>query len=112
MLRREVLVGEAEQATLHEQRAVLQRVADRLLERRLEAPAILFLESVKPLSFLASQALVFLGPLLEPLLSLKDYATFTEALANRENVEWLIQRLEKGQEGCEATGGPGGTSRE
>lgn len=104
MPQKQAPVREEEQAALREQRAVLQKVADRLLERRLEAPAILFLESVKPLSFLASQALVFLGPLLEPLLSVKDYATFTEALANRENVEWLIQRLEEGEERHEGRG--------
>lgn len=80
------------------QRAVLGKVADHLIRRRLEAPAILLLESVKPLSFIASQGLVFLGPLLQPLLSVKDYDTFTEALETRENVEWLIRRLEEGEE--------------
>jgi hypothetical protein len=84
---------------LDRQRQVLQRVADKLVERRLEAPAILVLESVKPLSFIASQGLVFLGPLLQPLLSVRDYDTFAEALESRENLEWLISRLEAGEEG-------------
>lgn len=81
------------------QHEVLQKVADKLLERRLEAPAILLLESVKPLSFIASQGLVFLGPLLQPLLSVKDYDLFAEAVERRENVEWLIRRLEEGEGG-------------
>ena len=87
-----------EQQRLERQREVLQKVADKLLERRMEAPAIMLLESVKPLSFIASQGLVFLGPLLQVLLSVKDYDTFAEALESRENVEWLIRRLEEGEE--------------
>ena len=87
-----------EQQRTDRQREVLQKVADKLLERRMEAPAIMLLESVKPLSFIASQGLVFLGPLLQVLLSVKDYDTFAEALESRENVEWLIRRLEEGEE--------------
>jgi len=112
LLQRETPVSEEEHAVRREQRAVLQKVADRLLERRLGAAAILFLESVKPLSFLTSQALVFLGPLLEPLLAMREYTVFTEALADRENVEWLIQRLEEGEERCEQTRRSRGASRE
>ena len=85
-----------EQERTQRQREVLGKVADKLIERRMEAPAILLLESVKPLSFLASQGLVFLGPLLQALLSVKDYDLFTEALESRGNVEWLICRLEEG----------------
>jgi hypothetical protein len=80
------------------QRELLQKVADQLIDRRLEAPAILFLESIKPLSFLTSQGLIVLGPLLQPLLSVQDYDLLTESLEHRENVEWLICRLEDAEE--------------
>jgi hypothetical protein len=80
------------------QRALLQTVADKLIARRLEAPAILLLESIKPLSFLASQGLIVLGPLLQSLLSVQDYDLFTEALEDRQNVEWLICKLEAAEE--------------
>ena len=76
---------------------VLAKVAQALTDRRLTAPAILFLESVKPLSFLASQALVFLGPMAETLLPPVEYRTFTRAIESRKNLEWLIQRLEEAQ---------------
>lgn len=91
-------MGADDEARADRHRTVLGKVADHLIRRRLAAPAILLLESVKPLSFIASQGLVFLGPLLQPLLSVKDYDTFTEALESRENVEWLISRLEAGEE--------------
>jgi hypothetical protein len=76
------------------EREVLDNAAQLLIERRLTAPAILFLESIKPLSFITSQALVFLGPLVQALLSFADYQVFAEAVESRENLEWLIQRLE------------------
>ncbi len=79
------------------QREVLQRVADVLVQRRLTAPAIMMLESVKPLSFIASQGLVVLGPLLQALLPVQDYDRFVAALESRENVEWLIRRLEQAE---------------
>ncbi|HEY3396915.1 MAG TPA: hypothetical protein VGM19_04575 [Armatimonadota bacterium] len=81
-----------------EQRRVLAGVADQLIARRLGAPAIFFLESIKPLSFVASQALVFLGPILQALLSMKDYELLAESLEDRENLEWLICRLEEAEE--------------
>ena len=80
------------------QRDLLQTVADQLIARRLQAPAILFLESIKPLSFLTSQGLIVLGPLLQAVVPVKDYQLLTEALEHRENMEWLIQKLEDSEE--------------
>ena len=90
-------MSESEEERIAREREVLGRVAQALIDRRLTAPAILFLESVKPLSFLASQALIFLGPMLETLLDRDDYRTFAEAMEDRANVEWLIQQLEDSQ---------------
>jgi hypothetical protein len=89
-------------SSLEQQREVLGRVADQIARRRLTAAAIFTLESMRPLSFVASQALVALGPLIEPLLSVRDYGTFYDALEDRRNVDWLINRLEE----AENQGGP------
>lgn len=86
-----------EAARLEREREVLGKLAQALIDRRLTAPAILFLESVKPLSFIASQALIFLGPLAEALLSYADYQILAEALESRENLEWMICKLEESQ---------------
>ncbi len=85
---------ESDAARREREREVLGKLAEALLARRLAAPAILFLESVKPLSFIASQALIFIGPIAEALLSYADYQALAEALESRENVEWLIAKLE------------------
>ncbi|NPV45741.1 MAG: hypothetical protein HPY69_02180 [Armatimonadetes bacterium] len=81
------------------QREVLARVAERLIARRLTAPAIFVLESSRPLSFVASQALVFFQPIVQGLLGVKDYAVFAAAIEDRANIEWLIGELEAAEEG-------------
>ena len=81
-----------------EQREVLEKVAQTIIRRQLCPVAIFTLETMKPLSFLASQALVVLGPIVQAMLPTKQYGVFCDALENRSNVEWLIQRLEQGED--------------
>ena len=90
---------------------VLAKVAQALTDRRLTAAAILFLESVKPLSFLASQALVFLGPMAETLLPPAEYRNLTRAIESREEpgvvdpeLEEARQRRVRGRQGILWTG--------
>ncbi|RME71177.1 MAG: hypothetical protein D6776_10580 [Planctomycetota bacterium] len=61
----------------------------------MEAAAILFLESVKPLGFLGSQALVFLRPFATLVVrSPQDYDRLTRLLERRDGIEALLRRLE------------------
>ena len=78
-----------------EEQAVLEKVAKKVVERRMAVPAIVFLESVKPLNYIASQTLVFFEPIIQSIFSFKDYNTFRSALEKRESVEILIQHIEK-----------------
>jgi len=82
---------------------VLEQVAQALILRRMAAPAIFALESTRPLSFVASQALMVLGPLVQALLPLPRYQEFCEALEDRRNVDWLIARLEQNEVAEDAT---------
>jgi hypothetical protein len=82
-----------------EQREVLEKVAEQIRRRRLETLAIFTLESVRPLTFLASQALIVIGPLVQPILSLKEYDLLCDALEDRGNIDWLIERLERAEGG-------------
>ena len=43
--------------------ALLDRVAVWICDRRMETPAVLFLETARPLSFVGSQAMHFFDPL-------------------------------------------------
>ena len=73
---------------------LIEKIAKRVVDHHMETPTILFLETFKPLSFVASQfGTVYLGPL-TPLLG----AWSEEGLAllqKKENVERLLQKIEE-----------------
>lgn len=78
--------------------ALLDAIAGRVVKMSLAVPAVFFLESSKPLSFLGSQALVFLEPFVKAVLDLKSYDRFTALMEDRKNVERLIQKIESMEE--------------
>jgi hypothetical protein len=77
-----------------EEEAVLDKVARKVVDRRMAVPAIVFLESVKPLNFIGSQAMVFFEPIVQSLFNFKDYDTFRSALEKRESIEILLLKIE------------------
>ncbi len=77
-----------------EEDAVLEKVAKKVVEWQMAVPAIMFLESVKPLNFIGAQAMVFFEPIIQSIFSIKDYNTFRIALERRENIENLLQKIE------------------
>ena len=78
-------------------RELLGRIALAILRRRLTAPAILFLSSLRPLNYIGSQALVFLRPFLTPLLNPEQYERLTEILERREGIEALVEAIERAE---------------
>ncbi|GIV15815.1 MAG: hypothetical protein KatS3mg022_1250 [Armatimonadota bacterium] len=86
-----------------ERDAILERIAQGVVRRGMAAPAVLFLELNKPLSFVASQSLIVLTPFLAPFVGIENVHRYSRLLEKRENVERLIERIEqleyeKGQE--------------
>jgi len=78
-----------------EEDAVLERVAKKVVQWRMAVPAILFIESVKPLNYIGSQAMVFFEPIVQTIFNFRDYEVFQRALERRENIENLLQKIEK-----------------
>lgn len=74
---------------------ILGKLAHEVVERELIAPAIMFLESVKPLSFIGSQIMVMANPFVQILFNSKVYWEVTVLLEDRDNVEYLIQEIER-----------------
>jgi len=66
-------------------------------------PAILLLESMKPLSFLGSQALHFFEPMVRSLFSVPDYDRVAVLLERRDSVEALLVRIEAKDEEARRT---------
>ncbi|MGE5179402.1 MAG: hypothetical protein ACM3PF_09940 [Bacteroidota bacterium] len=62
---------------------------------RMTVPAILFLESVKPLSFVGSQAMYFFEPMVRALFQVPEYERFASLMERRESVEELLVRIER-----------------
>ncbi len=85
-----------------EDEALLDRLAGRVLELRMEVPAILALETSRPLTVIASQAMIFLEPMIQALFRLTDYRRFSTLIERREVVESLIRRIEAGAERARA----------
>ena len=78
--------------------ALLDRVAARVVELRMEVPAILALETSKPLTVVASQTLIFFEPMIQSLFRFSDYRRFAALVERRDVMEALIQRIETGAE--------------
>lgn len=78
-----------------ETRKVIDDLAEGIVKRGMEAPAILFLEMNKPLAGIAGQGLVVAMPFLGPIFGPAKMATYSRFLQTRENVERLIQRIEE-----------------
>jgi len=77
-----------------EDQALLDRLAARVVELRMEVPAILALETAKPMTVVASQALVFFEPLIQSVFRFSDYRRFTGLIERRDVMESLIRRVE------------------
>jgi len=77
-----------------EDHELLAKLADFVVRRRMAAPALLFLNSVRPLNAIGSQAMVFLRPFLTPLLKPADYDRVTKILERREGIAALVDAIE------------------
>ena len=80
------------------QREVLDKLARELARRGMCAPALFLFASVEPLSVVASQALAFVEPFVSVLLDVPEYEVFREAIEDRDNLRWMVDRLEELEE--------------
>ena len=74
---------------------LLTRLAKEVVDRSLTAPAVMFLESTKPLSFLGSQIMVFFAPFVKAFWDGGSYDRLAGLLEERENVETLLREIER-----------------
>lgn len=77
-----------------EQQRILERFADWVRDRRLIAPAIVFLEMCKPLNFIGSQLMLAIDPLVRGVFTGSDYRKFALILERDDNVERLLHLIE------------------
>jgi hypothetical protein len=75
-----------------------RRIARKVARHELCGPVVLLLESMKPLSFIASQALVVCQPAVQSMLEVRDYYTFRKLLEDRRRLEDLVRAVEAEEE--------------
>jgi len=86
--------GDSNKPTADEQE-LMNKLARKVIRYGMTVPAILFLESVKPLNYIGSQVMVFFEPFVSALFDVKDYNTFQRMMEKRHNVESLLLTIEK-----------------
>lgn len=74
--------------------ALVEKIARQLVQRRMEIPALLFMESLGPLNFLGSQIMQGLRPFLELVCDAKEIQQLAALLERRNSVEQLITLLQ------------------
>ena len=94
----------AAEALTDEDRALLERLARRVVELRLETPALLTLETARPLTVLAGQAMLFFEPFAQALFRLPDYRRVAALVERREAMEALSAMIERATDEREKTG--------
>ena len=71
------------------------KIAKEIVQRQLTVPAIIFLETIKPLSFLGNQVLICANPIVSLVVQSGNYYKFVRMLEDRENVEKLTIAIEE-----------------
>ena len=79
--------------TPQQEEELIEKLAQFIVKHKMETPAILFLETLKPLSFVGSTfTMIYFAPFLDIYgLNINQFAMLFQ---KRENVERLLQRIE------------------
>lgn len=86
--------ADPKQPYTEEELAILDKLAKKVVAWKMAVPAIMTLESVKPINYVSSQAMVFFEPIVQSIFNFKDYDTFRAMLERRETIEMLLLRVE------------------
>ena len=77
---------------------IVDRLAAKVVEWKMAVPAVIFLETMKPLNYVGSQVLVFFAPIATTIFNAADYAELTSLMETRGNIEILLKRIEQKEE--------------
>ncbi|MFH1844170.1 MAG: hypothetical protein ABIF77_13265 [bacterium] len=74
--------------------ALLRDLARKIQAKGMSAPAVLWLESLRPVSFLGSQAMHFLNPFVQMLVSSEVFPRLAGLFEERAHLERLLRHIE------------------
>lgn len=77
------------------QEAAVDRVARFIVRFGMTVPAILALETVRPLSFVGSQFMHLLSPSIGAFLTSREWDELAHLLEDRRGLEYVLRRIEQ-----------------
>lgn len=78
-----------------DERVLADRLARIVVNRRMATPAVMALESARPLSFIGSQVLVFFQPLLNVAFRQEDTDRLVRLLERRDGIDLVLDRIQQ-----------------
>ena len=91
--------------------AALEELAQRIVRERMSSAAIVFFESIKPVSFIGSQAAIMVTPLVGAFIEPVRLEQYAALFGDRAFLERLIQRIEELESAGEGDRPPEGESK-
>ena len=89
-------LGEKEDFTpSKKQILIVDKVCREVVKRHLAMPAILLLETFRPLNYIGSQVMHFFQPIISSVLHVDGYTDFTELLEQRGSVDYFCECIRK-----------------
>lgn len=85
-----------------DERAVLERLVDEVVRRRLAAPALAFLEMSRPLNVVGAAVIHFFTPIAAVLTSPVQLRRFADFLERRGSIDYLCRMIERSEAGRRA----------
>ena len=79
-------------------RLFLKKIADAIVSRRLDTPAVMLLESSEPLHFLSSQAIQGLRPFLDLMCAPQEIERVVHMLERRDGIQQLVRLIQEKRE--------------
>jgi len=77
-----------------EQKLVVDKICKEVVRRHLTTPALIFLESFRPLNYIGSQIMHYFQPIISAVLTGDGYQHFTEFIEQRGSVDYMCSRIE------------------
>ncbi len=77
-----------------EEEKLLRRMIDEIVRRGMAQPALLFLESLRPLNSVGAQAMHFLHPFASVIVQPQAYERIAAFLERRGSIEWICRAIE------------------
>ena len=82
---------------ISEERAIeiVEKISQYIVKKRMAAPALMTIESLRPLNFIGSQLLYFLAPFAEIIFNPKEYQEFAALLEKDEYIKLMLKRIDE-----------------